>query len=118
MEQAVQGLVNIIGVVAVLATAYGKLFGYVQVEMVQAVIDAGNVPGKYRRLANFAVGILMALIVFGALAIWVDKGWQLIPVGMLAGLVSSIAAGEQHDAKPRAAVPAPAAGDGGERTED
>ena len=97
MEEAIAQLVTYVGAIVLLAVAYGETFGPLQSDMTQAVVDAAKIKSRYRRATNYAVGILVALGIFAVLSVWVDVGWRIIPVGILAGITSSVKAGKVHD---------------------
>jgi len=97
MDEAIAQLIGYVGTIVLLAVAYGETFGGLQTELTQAVVDAGKVRSRYKRLVNFAVGIIVAVGIFTVLSFWVDVGWRIVPVGVLAGITSSVKAGKVYD---------------------
>lgn len=98
MEQDTGDLIAIVGVIAGLAVAYGKAFGVYQASITQAVIDAAQVPSRYRRLLNLVVGVTVATAFTVVGAEWLGQ-WELVPAALLAGVLASVEAASFHDAK-------------------
>ncbi|HWV57907.1 MAG TPA: hypothetical protein VNZ57_10675 [Longimicrobiales bacterium] len=98
MDQSVSALIAIIGIIVGLAIAYGKAFGGYQTDITQAVIDAAKVPTRYRRLLNLVVGIAIATAFTLVGAAWMGQ-LELVPAGILAGVLASVEAGKVHDAE-------------------
>ena len=96
MQANVDELIVIIGVIAALSVAFGKAFGPYQTEISQAVIDALQVPSRYRRILNMGIGVAIGVIftLVGALSI---GEWQIVPAGILAGIMASVEASKVHD---------------------
>ncbi len=99
MEQTITELVTIIGVVAALAVAYAKAFAVHQEAISQAMIDAFKVTSEYRRLLNLGVGIAIAAGMTCVGAVWLER-WEIVPAGVLAGLLAAVEASKAHEANP------------------
>jgi hypothetical protein len=98
MNEATFGqLTALIAVVASVATAYGKAFGKTQMQLVQWVVEALVVPGRYRGLLNLAIGVGLAMTM-SAIAAWVIGEPRFLAIGLLAGIIASIEAAGAHDA--------------------
>jgi hypothetical protein len=96
-DQIAQLLTLAAGVVA-LASGYAKAFGAYQFEIVQWVIDAGRVPGRFRGVVNLIVGMAIATA-FGGLSAWQAGDPRLLALGLLAGVLASVEAAKVHDAQ-------------------
>ncbi len=107
MDTSIEALVAYITLVVGLSVTFGKVFGGYQTEITQAIIDAVGVRSRYRRLVNMAIGILIASLftVVGALSI--GAPWQIIPAGVLAGIMASVEASRVHDQESTAAYTKP-----------
>lgn len=99
-------LVAILGIVVGLAVAYGKAFAGHQEQITQAVIDAFQVKSRYKRLVNIAVGILIAAGMTAVGAAWLHA-WEIVPAGVLAGILAAVEASKQHEAAKESAAAAP-----------
>lgn len=91
-------ILAIIAAITGLAVAYGKIFAPYQTDITQAVIDAAKVPTRYRRLLNLVVGIAIATAFTLVGAAWMGQ-LELVPAGILAGVLASVEAGKVHDAE-------------------
>ncbi|CAN5528753.1 hypothetical protein BH09CHL1_BH09CHL1_25650 [soil metagenome] len=96
-ETTIGELTALIAVVVAIATAYGKAFGRSQMQLVQWTIEALIVPNRYRGLLNLAIGVSLALLMSG-IAAWIIGEPRFIAIGLLAGIIASIEAGNSHDA--------------------
>lgn len=92
------GIMLALGVLFGAAIAYGKIVGPHQTELTQTVIETFGVPKRYRRLANLAVGLVLAVALF-AVAAYSTGLWVLVIPGITAGFLSSVTAGAKHDAE-------------------
>lgn len=96
MDAQMTELITIIGVVTGLALAYGRAFAGYQAAITQAFIDAFTVSSKYKRLLNLVIGILIASAFTAVGALWLGT-WQIVPAGVLAGILAAVEAGKAHD---------------------
>lgn len=96
MNDSIDELIVVLGVVGALAVAYSKAFGGYQAELTQALIDAFAIKSRFRRLANLGVGIGLAVAFTVVGALWLGS-WAIVPAGALAGILSSVEAGRVHD---------------------
>jgi hypothetical protein len=69
--------------------------------MVQWVIDAGRVPGRFRGLVNLATRKALAAA-FGVLGAWQASDPSILALGLLAGVLASVESAKVHDAKDQA----------------
>lgn len=91
-------IARLLALVAAVATGYGKLFGQYQFQIVEWVIAAGSIDGRYRGIMNLLVGVALAGM-FSGLAAWQIGDWSLVIVGLLAGVLASVEAAKVHDAE-------------------
>ena len=96
MDESIDQLIIVLGVVAGLAVAYGKVMGGYQTELSQTFIDAFQIRSRFRRLANLTVGVGLAVGFTVVGALWLET-WAIVPAGVLAGILSSVEAGKVHD---------------------
>ncbi len=96
MDAQMTELITIIGVVTGLALAYGRAFAGYQAAITQAFIDAFTVSSKYKRLLNLVIGILIASAFTVVGALWLGT-WQIVPAGVLAGILAAVEAGKAHE---------------------
>jgi hypothetical protein len=61
------------------------------------VIDAFEVTTGFKRLVNIGVGILIAAGMTAVGAAWLHA-WEIVPAGVLAGILAAVEASKQHDA--------------------
>lgn len=112
MEQLSNDLAAYFAIIVLVSVAYGKTFGATQEAITQAVIDAFAIRSRYRRVTNLGVGMAIALLIAGAAA-WKLTSWDVIPIGIIAGLMASVEAAKAHET-PQAPPTKPAA-QGGEK---
>ena len=93
--------------IVLISVAYGRTFGGFQEAITQSVVDALAVKSRYRRVTNLAVGMVIALLIAGAAA-WKLGTWDVIPIGIIAGLMASVEAARAHET-PQAPPTVPAA---------
>ncbi len=97
MEQAIQGMLNSIGIIGLLAITFGETFGPRQAQITEAVIRSMKVKSHMKPAANIITSIVIGLLIGGLLAIF--SGWVAIPIMAMAGLLAGTKAAEVHDAK-------------------
>jgi cobalamin synthase len=97
VDDQIAGSLALVAMVVALAAGYAKAFGVYQCQLVQWVIDAGEVPGRFRGLVNLAVGTALAAA-FGALGARQADDPGLLALGLLAGVLASVEAAKVHDA--------------------
>jgi len=83
-------------IIVLVSVAYGKTFGGTQEAITQAVVDALAIRSRYRRVTNLAVGMAIALLIAGAAA-WKLQTWDVLPIGIIAGLMASVEAAKAHE---------------------
>jgi hypothetical protein len=98
MDDQIAQLLALAATVVALSAGYAKAFGAYQCQIVQWVIDAGRVPGRFRGVVNLAVGVAIAAGVGGLGARQAgDPG--ILVLGLLAGILASVEAAKVHDAQ-------------------
>lgn len=97
MDEAIQNILNNLGIIGLLAVTFGETFGPRQTQISEAVIRAGKVKSAYKPAVNIVTSIIIAVMLGGVLAIY--AGWQSIPIMALAGLLSGTKAADVHDAR-------------------
>jgi hypothetical protein len=91
-------IARLLALVAAVATGYGQLFGRYQFQIVEWIIAAGSIDGRYRGVVNLVVGVVLAGA-FSGLAAWQIGDWGVVIVGLLAGMLASVEAAKVHDAE-------------------
>jgi hypothetical protein len=91
-------IARLFALVAAVAAGYGQLFGRYQFQIVEWVVAAGSIDGRYRGVVNLIVGVTLAGT-FSGLAAWQIDDWGIVIVGLLAGVLASVEAAKVHDAK-------------------
>jgi hypothetical protein len=91
-------IARLLALVAAVAAGYGQLFGRYQFQIVEWVITAGSIDGRYRGVVNLVVGVALAGA-FSGLAAWQIGDWAVVIVGLLAGVLASVEAARVHDAE-------------------
>ena len=104
LDQNITDILALTVTVGALVAGFGKFFGPYQMELSQAVIDAGEIPTRYKRLINIGVGLVLA-VGFMVGAAYILDLWPLVWIGFLAGLLSSVEASRTHEAKTTVNVP-------------
>ena len=92
------GLVAILGTVPALGIPENMAYAKLQEQITQSVIDAFQVKSRYKRLVNIGGGILFAGGMTAVGAAWLHA-WEIVPAGVLAGILAAVEAGKQHDAQ-------------------
>jgi hypothetical protein len=100
MDTLSNDLTAYFAIIVLVSVAYGKTFGSTQEAITQAVVDAFAIRSRYRRLTNLGVGIAIALIIAGAAA-WKLGSWDVVTIGVIAGLMASVEAARAHEMPPR-----------------
>lgn len=111
MDDQVMRLTALATLVTGLSLLYAQRFGDAQCQLVEWVIAAGKVPGRWRGLLNLGVGVALALA-FTGLGALVAGDATILAAGCLAGVLASIQAAKAHDqadASPPAPEPEPPA---------
>ncbi|MGB3330815.1 MAG: hypothetical protein WBA46_17765 [Thermomicrobiales bacterium] len=98
MDTQVTDLIAIVTVAVGLAAAYAQAFGAYQTSITQAIIDALRVPKRYRAVTNLAVGVVIGGSITAVGAAWLQS-WDIVPVGIFAGVLASVKASQVHDAE-------------------
>jgi hypothetical protein len=98
MDDQIAQLLALVAAVVALAAGYAKAFGASQYRIVEWVIAAGRVPGRFRGVVNLAVGVAIATA-FGGLSAWQAGDPRLLALGLLAGVLASVEAAKVHDAQ-------------------
>jgi hypothetical protein len=107
MDALSNDLTAYFAIIVLVSIAYGKTFGGFQEAITQSVVDALASKSRYRRVTNLAVGMVIALLIAGAAA-WKLGTWDVIPIGIIAGLMASVEAARAHET-PQAPPTLPAA---------
>ncbi|MGB3330966.1 MAG: hypothetical protein WBA46_18525 [Thermomicrobiales bacterium] len=89
-------LVAYLGILVAASVAYGKVVGPYQVELTETVIEALGIRSRYKRVANLATGIVVALAFTGVAGYALGR-WELLLPGVFAGFLASVEAGRKHD---------------------
>ena len=89
--------------VATVATAYGKVFGPAQMQLVQWTIDGFQIKRRFRGLLNLGIGMGLALVLSSTLA-WLLGDVRWVGIGILAGIIASVEAARVHDGSARGVV--------------
>lgn len=97
MDEAIQNILNNLGIIGLLAVTFGETFGPRQAQISEAVIRAAKVKSAYKPAVNIVTSIIIATLLGGLLAIY--AGWEAIPIMALSGLLAGTKAAEVHDAK-------------------
>lgn len=103
MDAQTAQLLALVATVVALAAGYAKAFHVHQFQIVEWVIDAGRVPGRFRGLVNLVVGVAIAAA-FSGLGAWQAEESALLALGLLAGVLASVEAAKLHDARDAGAV--------------
>lgn len=98
MNTEIEELVFAIGAVVALSLAYAKGVASTQMFMAEALIRAFRVKSRYKMVTNMAVGIVLGAVVTLVGALWVGT-WDIVPAGVLAGILASTEASKLHDAQ-------------------
>lgn len=96
-------IARLLVLVTAVATGYGQLFGRYQFQIVEWIIAAGSIDGRYRGVVNLGVGVTLAGA-FSGLAAWQIGDWAVVIVGLLAGVLASVEAARVHDAEDHGAM--------------
>jgi hypothetical protein len=97
LDAQIAQLLALVATVVALATGYAKAFDAYQFQIVQWVIDAGRVPGRFRGMVYLIVGVAIAAA-FSGLGAWQAGDPGLLALGLLAGVLASVEAAKVHDA--------------------
>jgi Tfp pilus assembly protein PilN len=98
MNTEIEELVFAIGAVVALSLAYAKGVAGTQMFMAEAIIRAMKIRSQYKMITNMAVGVVLGVCVTLVGAMWVGT-WDIVPAGVLAGILASTEASKLHDAK-------------------
>ena len=93
---SIEELITLTVVIVGLAAAYGKAFAGYQQTLSQWVIDAFAIASRFRGLTNLAVGIAIGTG-FSVIAAGMLETWDMLAIGIFAGLLASVEAGKKHD---------------------
>lgn len=99
-------IVAMIGLIGGLSIAYGKAMGTQQAAISEAVISAGTIGSRYKRVVNLAIGLVLAILFTAVAALWLGS-WEIVPAGVLAGILASTEANKAHDAETMKPEPKP-----------
>lgn len=89
-------LIAYIGLLVTASIGYGKVVGPYQVELTETVIEALGIKTRFKRVANLATGIVVALAFTGVAGYALGR-WELLLPGVFAGFLASVEAGRKHD---------------------
>jgi hypothetical protein len=90
-------LIAYLGIIVAASVAYSQAVGPYQVQLTETVIVTLQLSTRWKRLANLATGLAVALVAFGVAAYAIDQ-WALLLPGVFAGFLASVKAGETYDA--------------------
>jgi len=90
-------LVTYLGIIVATSVAYGKIAGPYQVSLTETVIVTLKLASRWKRLANLATGIVVAVAFFGVGAYAIDR-WELLLPGLFAGFLASVEASKVYEA--------------------
>ena len=96
MDDQTAQMLALVATVVALSAGYAKAFGAHQFQIVEWVVDAGGVPGRFRGIVNLIVGVAIATA-FGGLGAWQAGDPGILALGLLAGAFASVEAAKVHD---------------------
>jgi hypothetical protein len=97
-EDQTATLVTAIVLIVGLGVTYAKTFAPYQTGLTQIVVDACQIPTRYRSAINLLVGVLVASAVTVVAAYAIGSA-VVIPAGIIAGVMGSIESQRVHDTK-------------------
>jgi hypothetical protein len=98
---AIEGLGPLLAIMSAIILAsglFGERFAPYQEKLSQGIIDAFNIPTRFRLLTNIGVGIVVAVVFTLVAAIYIGS-YLVVPAGILAGILSAVNASNLHDSK-------------------
>lgn len=96
-DQNLALIVATIAFIAGAATAYGKVLGPIQVQLVEWIIEATALKSRFKGLLNLAVGVALAVAIT-VVTILQGAPWWFLGIGLFGGMIASIEASKAHDA--------------------